>query len=82
MSLRIRTALNAKLSAEAFVQYSRAGNAMATNVRVRYRFAEGRDLFIVLNEARDLDDRFGLDSAILGRSDQRLLIKYSHAFSP
>jgi hypothetical protein len=81
-SIRFRAALNAKLSAEALVQYSAAADAMATNVRIRYRFAEGRDLFVVLNENRDLEDRYGLDTALMGHADHQLLIKYSYAFQP
>jgi len=80
--VRMRAALDAKLSAEVFLQYSAAGDAVATNFRVRYRFAEGRDLFVVLDEARDLTDRFGLDSSILGRTDRRLLVKYTWTLQP
>jgi len=43
-------------------------------------FAEGRDLYLVLDEARDLENRFGVDGALLGRTDRRLLLKYSWAF--
>ncbi|NIU33739.1 MAG: hypothetical protein GWN82_24505, partial [Gemmatimonadetes bacterium] len=80
--LRVRAALDPKLSAEAFVQYSAATDAMSTNLRVRYRFAEGRDFWVVLDEARDLTDRFGLESAVLGNTDRRLLVKYTWAFRP
>ena len=80
--LRVSAALDTHLSAEAFVQYSAAARVISTNLRIRYRFAEGRDLFLVLDEGRDLEDRYGLDSAILGRTDRRLLIKYSYAFRP
>ena len=80
--LRVSAALDTHLSAEAFVQYSAAARIVSTNFRIRYRFAEGRDLYLVLDEGRDLEDRYGLDSAILGRTDRRLLIKYSYAFRP
>jgi hypothetical protein len=80
--LRLRAALDPKLSGEAFVQYSAADDAMSTNFRLRYRFGEGRDLYLVLDEARDLEDRFGADTAVLGRTDRRLLLKYSWAFRP
>ena len=79
---RVSAALDTHLSAEAFVQYSAAARVVSTNVRIRYRFAEGRDLYLVLDEGRDLEDRHGLDSAILGRTDRRLLLKYSWAFRP
>lgn len=81
-SLRLSMALDTRLSAEAFVQYSAASDAVATNLRLRYRFAEGRDLYLVMDEARDLTDRFGLASDVLGRTDRRLLLKYSHTLRP
>ena len=80
--LRLSAALDARLSAEAFLQYSAASRSVGTNLRVRYRFAEGRDLFLVLDEARDLDSPLGMEGAILGRTDRRLLLKYSYAFRP
>lgn len=81
-ALRVQVALDPKLSAEAVVQYSAPADAVLSNLRIRYRFAEGRDLFLVLDEGRDLDDRYGLDSAILGRTDRRLLLKYTYAIRP
>ena len=63
-SLRLAGALNAHLSAETFLQYSMAADRMAANVRLRYRFSEGRDLYVVLDGARDialpLDERLRL----------------------
>ena len=80
--VRVRAALNPRLSGEVFVQYSAATDALSTNVRARYRFGEGRDLYLVLDEARDLENRHGLDDVVLGRTDRRLLLKYSWAFQP
>jgi len=80
--LRVSAALDTRLSAEAFVQYSAAAGVVSSNMRIRYRFGEGRDLYLVLDEGRDLEDRYGLDSAILGRTDRRLLIKYTYTFRP
>lgn len=80
--LRVSAALDTRLSAEAFVQYAAASRAVSTNLRVRYRFAEGRDLFLVIDEARDLDDPLDPRAAILGRTDHRFLLKYSWAFNP
>lgn len=80
-ALRVAAALDTRLSAEAFLQYSAARRGVATNVRLRYRFAEGRDLFVVLDETRDLEAP-GADYVLLGRTDRRLLVKYSWAFRP
>jgi hypothetical protein len=79
-SLRLAAALDAKLSAEAFIQYSMAADRAAANFRLRYRFAEGRDLFLVLDEVRDVAASAGDRFDIMGRSDRRLLIKYAHTF--
>lgn len=81
-NVRLSVALDTHLSADAFLQYSAASDALAANLRIRYRFSEGRDLFLVMDEARDLVDRYGLDSAVLGRADRRLLLKYSHTLRP
>ncbi len=78
--LRVSSALDTRLSAEAFVQYSAATDALSTNLRIRYRFSEGRDVYLVLDEGRDLSDRYGVDSTILGRTDRRLMLKYAWAF--
>lgn len=81
-AVRVQAALNPSFSAEAVVQYSAPADALVSNLRLRYRFAEGRDLFVVLDEGRDLVDRHGIHSAILGRADRRLLIKYTYAIRP
>ncbi|MDH3223702.1 MAG: hypothetical protein OEO23_08295, partial [Gemmatimonadota bacterium] len=79
-SLRVSSALNAHLSAEAFVQYSMAADRLAANVRLRYRFSEGRDLYLVLDEVRDVASPLDADLIPLGRADRRLLLKYGHTF--
>jgi hypothetical protein len=79
--LRVQAALDTHLSLDAFLQYNMAADRLATNLRVRYRLAEGRDLFLVYNAARDLCPAIG-DLAVVGRSDQRLLVKYEHTFQP
>lgn len=79
--LRIRGALDARASGNAFVQYNSTTNRLALNFRLRYNFAEGTDLWLVYDEAlateRDLDPT-GLR---LPRSTARaLVLKYSHTF--
>ena len=53
--LRVRGALNASASASAFVQYNSTTDRMDFNVRLRYAFAEGTDLWLVYNEGLDTD---------------------------
>lgn len=79
-TLRLTAAVNARLSADTFVQYSMAAERVAANFRVRYRFSEGRDLYLVLDGARDIVDTLEEDLRVLGRSDRRLLVKYAHTF--
>ncbi len=57
---QVRFALDARASANAFVQYSSTADRVGVNVRLRYNFAEGTDLWLVYDEGllteRDLDD--------------------------
>ncbi len=73
---RVRAARDTKLSGEVFVQYSRLAERATANFRVRYRFAEGQELFVVYDHLRD--DREPAFLPDLGQTDQRLLIKYVH----
>lgn len=79
--LRLRAALDTHLSADAFLQYNRAADRTSGNLRLRYHFSEGRDLFLVWNEVRDLGP-IGEELAPFGRVDRRLLLKYSYTFLP
>jgi hypothetical protein len=53
--LRVRTALDASASASAFVQYNSTTERLDFNVRLRYAFSEGTDLWFVYNEGLDTD---------------------------
>ena len=79
--LRLRGALDTHLSADAFLQYNRAADRTSGNLRIRYHFSEGHDLFLVWNEVRDLgtvEDEL----AAFGRADRRVVLKYSYTFLP
>ena len=80
--LRAAYSLDARLSAAAFVQYSRAGESVAANLRVRYRFSEGRDLWIVYNDLLDADrvPLAGLPRGPLSLN-RTLAMKYTHTFT-
>ncbi|MFK7846385.1 MAG: DUF5916 domain-containing protein [Rhodothermales bacterium] len=77
--LRIRTALNTKLSTNAFLQYNSVSNSFSTNVRFRYNFREGNDLWIVYNENLNTDrNRF---LPMLPTTNNRtFLLKYTYTF--
>ena len=80
--LRARTALDARLSGNAFVQYNSTTEGLDLNLRLRYAFAEGTDLWLVYNEGLDTErgpDGLGSRSPLsLSRS---LIVKYSHTFT-
>jgi hypothetical protein len=80
--LRIRAAVDAQKSGNAFVQYNSTTERLELNVRLRYAFAEGTDLWLVYNEGLDTqrarDDIGILPPLSLGRS---LILKYSHTFA-
>ena len=78
--LRIGTALDAQASGNAFVQYNSTTGSLDLNLRLRYAFAEGTDLWLVYNEGLDTDR----PDAIVGvpRSpvslSRALILKYTH----
>lgn len=53
--LRVRAARDASASANAIVQYNSTTERLDFNVRLRYAFAEGTDLWLVYNEGLDTD---------------------------
>ena len=79
--LRVGTALDTRLSTNAFLQYNSAAASFSANVRFRYNFREGNDLWVVFNEGLHTDlDRFP-DRGRLPRLDNRtFLVKYTHTF--
>ncbi|MFN2566345.1 MAG: DUF5916 domain-containing protein [Gemmatimonadaceae bacterium] len=78
--LRVRAALDARASGNAFVQFNSTTGALDVNLRLRYAFAEGTDLWLVYNEGLDTDR----PDAIVGvpRSpvslSRALIVKYTH----
>jgi hypothetical protein len=80
LRLRGNLALNTKLAVNAFYQLSSTGDLTAANVRFRYNFREGNDLWIVYNAGWNMDrDR---ESPTLPRSAGRtLLVKYTHTIA-
>jgi hypothetical protein len=83
LRLRVRTALDARASGNAFVQYNSTTDRLDFNVRLRYAVAEGTDLWLVYNEGLDT----GRDRDILqeGRFaplsiSRALILKYTHTF--
>jgi hypothetical protein len=52
----------------------------AANVRVRYNFREGQDLWLVYNEGWNTD-RFDQDPPLPRTDNRTLLLKYTHTFA-
>jgi hypothetical protein len=75
--VRIGTALNTKLSTKGFLQFNSTTHALSANVRFRFNFREGDDLWIVYNEAMNTDrDR---SAPKLPLTDTRaVLVKYTY----
>jgi hypothetical protein len=77
--LRIGTAINNKISTNGLIQYNSTLDLVSANIRFRYNFREGNDLWIVYNEG--LNTTPYRHSPELPVSDTRtVLIKYTHTF--
>jgi hypothetical protein len=77
LGLRAALALDTRFSLDGLVQYNRAADRVAGNVRVRAHLGEGRDVWLVYDGVRDLGP---LEAELmeLGRTDGRLLLKVTH----
>lgn len=79
--LRLQAALNTRLSFSGFVQYNRASDVVASNVRFRLHLSEGRDLFVVYNEQLNTD-RWGVAPVLPMSQNRTLLVKAAYTFFP
>jgi hypothetical protein len=78
--LRLRYSLTGKLFADLFSQYSSLDQEISGNLRFRYAFREGTDLYVVLNGASRTTEL--VDGLVVPRTTGRsLLVKYSHTFT-
>jgi hypothetical protein len=80
--LRVRTALDARASGNAFLQFNSTTRRIDVNVRLCYAVAEGTDLWLVYNEGLDTDPaRDPIGVHVGPRSLSRaLILKYTHTF--
>ncbi len=73
--------MDSKASGNAFVQYNSTTRQVDFNVRMRYNFSEGTDLWIVYNEGlnteRSLDPGQPTPPLSLSRA---IIVKYSYTF--
>ncbi len=77
--LSIGTALNREFSTNALVQYNSAADLFSANVRFRYNFREGQDLWVVFNTGLNTN-RYGYSPTLPTTETQSVLIKYIHTF--
>ncbi|MDH5550276.1 MAG: carbohydrate binding family 9 domain-containing protein [Gemmatimonadota bacterium] len=77
--LRIGTALNTKVSTNAFIQFNSATNTVSANVRFRYNVREGNDLWIVYNEGMNTD-RHRLTPTLPFTDSRTILVKCTYTF--
>ena len=79
--LRVRTALNSKASGNAFLQYNSTTDKLDLNLRLRYNFSEGQDLWLVFNEGMATDRLPDPSQPELPRSLTRtFILKYTHTW--
>jgi hypothetical protein len=80
--VRIGAALDASASGNALVQYNSASDRLGLNVRLRYNFGEGTDLWLVWNEglATDRGTAPGLPDLPLSVS-RTFILKYTRTFT-
>jgi hypothetical protein len=78
--LRVKTALNTKLSLNSFIQYNSEVEKTSINARFRYNIAEGDDLWIVYDNVINTQRRqVGLPTLPVS-GYQALLVKFTYSF--
>ena len=77
--LRGQLAFSARASVATFVQYSSAADLITANLRFRWNFREGQDLWLVFNEVANADRYRGLP-VLPATNSRAILVKYTHTF--
>ena len=77
--LRIGTAVNRKISTNALLQYNSSIDLFSANIRFRYNFREGQDLWVVLNSGMNTN-RLDYTPELPSVDSQSILVKYLHTF--
>jgi hypothetical protein len=74
-STRATYTVNPRMSASALVQYNSTASTVNTNVRFRWEYRPGSDLFVVLTDNRD-----SLPSGFPELRSRALLVKFTRLF--
>lgn len=78
--LRVRTGLNKHFSIHGFIQHSSTANFLTSNVRARYNFSEGHDLWLVYNEGINTE-REGGELLLPRTNDRTVMCKYVYTWT-
>lgn len=76
--LRIRVAANVHFSVSVFMQYNSSQDAVSANVRARYNFSEGRDLWLVYNDGFNTERETAVGPRLPFSQGRTVMVKYSH----
>jgi hypothetical protein len=75
--IRAQLGMNTKASVNAFVQYNTADDALSANIRFRYNFSEGNDIWLVYNEGMNID-RYRVTPTLPRVDSRTILLKYTY----
>ena len=80
LRMQINYAMNLRLSASLITQYNSTVNQVFNNLRIRYYFRDGHDLYFVWNESFNANRRY-VNNMLQPRSDnQAIVVKYNYTF--
>jgi hypothetical protein len=79
--LKVRVALDTRLSFDTFAQYSNVADLGTFNARFRYNFREGTDLWVVWNEGVNTERDIAGQPRLPVSAGRSLMIKYTHTFA-
>ncbi|WP_396215398.1 hypothetical protein [Gemmatimonas sp.] len=67
--------------ASGLVQWNSADRAFSTNLRFRWEYAPGSEVFLVYTDERDIrDDRYATPTTVRGLKNRALVVKFSRMF--
>ena len=78
--MRVQVALNRRVSTTAFMQYNSDLSEATIDVRFRYNFDEGHDLWVVYNEGLNFD-RHRATPTLPMTNARNVVVKYTHTLS-
>jgi len=76
LGARVTYTMTPLMFTSALVQYNSSRNAASVNIRFRWEYQPGSELFIVFNEERDT----GLHRSYLGPTNRAFIIKFNRLF--